>query len=110
MGGTIRRVAYDGETADLVADYFETTARLAPYTLPGATVHQITVPGKDGRPSVLVTLWPSLRRVDAVSAGATVVVGGIVAVEFVPGVEVTFRKDGGGYLILTLGGKVIVRA
>jgi hypothetical protein len=110
MAGTIRRVAYDGETADLVADFFATTARLAPYTLPGATVHQITVPGKDGRPSVLLTLWPSLRRADAVSAGATVVVGGIVAVEFVPGVEVTFRKEGGGYLIVTLGGKVIVRA
>lgn len=110
MGGAIRRVSYDGETADLVADFFGTTARLAPFTLPGATVHQLTVPGKDGRPSVLLTLWPSLRRADAVSAGATIVVGGIVAVELVPGVEVTFRKDGGGYLIVTFGGKVIVRA
>lgn len=110
MGGVIRRVAYDSESADLVADFFDTQARLAPFTLPGATVHQITAPGKDGRPSVLLTLWPSLRRVDAVSAGATIVVGGIVAVEFVPGVEVTFRKEGGGYLIVALGGKVIVRA
>jgi hypothetical protein len=110
MAGAIRRIPYDGEAAELVALFFAVEARLAPFTLPGASVHQLTIPGRDGRPAVLLTLWPSLKRADAVSAGATIVVSGIVAVELVPEVEATFRKDGGGYLIVALGGKVIVRA
>ena len=86
------------------------THRLADFRLPDADVHQVPVSGKDGELAVTLTLWPSLRRVDARSPALTVVFTGVVSVDLVEGVEVLFRRENGDYLIVAIGGKVMVRA
>ena len=68
------------------------------------------VNGTDGRPSAMVTLWPSLRRVDAVGSGAAVVFTRIAAVQLVDGVEVLFRRETGEYLVIAKGGRIVVRS
>jgi len=82
---------------------------LAPFRLPDGDVWRMAVPGFDGQTAVTLSLWPSIRRVDASSQALTVVMTSITGVELVEGVEVLFRRDG-GYLIVPIGGKVIVRS
>ena len=108
--GRVRTLRYDAQAVDLVAEALEVPVGLAPFRLPGAAVYQLVVPGDRDRPAAMLTLWPSLRRVDAVNGAATVVVTRVLTVTLVAGVEVQFRRDGGEYLIVARGGKVIVRA
>ena len=68
------------------------------------------IPGDSGRPAALVTLWPSLRRVDAIGGGTAVVFTRIASVQLVEGVEALFRRETGEYLIVAKGGRIIVRA
>lgn len=107
--GRIRRVGYDRAGIDLIAEALGATVGLASFRLPGAAVYQILVAGANERPATLLTLWPSIRRVDAVGTGATAVFTGVVAVDLVEGVEVVFRRDGRETLIVAVGGKIIVR-
>jgi hypothetical protein len=109
-GGRIRHVAYDAQSIDLIAETLDVPVRLADFQLPGATVWQLIVPGADGRPATLLTLWPSLRRVDAIGGGATVVFTHVTTVDLVAEVEVQFRRSTREYLIVARGGKIIVRA
>jgi hypothetical protein len=51
-----------------------------------------------------------LRRVDAISPALAVIFTGVVTIDLVEGVEVLFRRENGDYLIVAIGGKVIVRA
>ena len=106
----IRQVPYDRESIDLIADTLGVEARTAPFRLPNAAVYQVLVPGAAGRPAAMLTLWPSLRRVDAVGGAATVVFTDVVAVALVPDVEVQFRRGNRDCLIVARGGKLIVRA
>lgn len=85
-------------------------SRAAPFRLPSGAVHQVTVNDGNGRAAVMLTLWPAIARVDAVAPGVTVVATRVQGVEIVSGVEVLFRRESGEYLIVTLGGKVIVRS
>ena len=109
-GGRIRRVPYDEPNLELIAETLGVPLALAPFRLPGAAVYQVLVPGAGERPAAMLTLWPSLRRVDAIGGQATVVFTRVVAVDLVPDVEVQFRRDGGDLLIVARGGKLIVRA
>lgn len=109
-GRRIRRMPYDAGAVDLVAEALGAEVRLADFRLPGAAVYQLIVAGKGERPAALVTLWPSIQRVDAITGGATVVFTEVATVDLVPGVEVQFRRVGREYLIVARGGKVIVRA
>jgi hypothetical protein len=68
------------------------------------------VPGTDGRASAMLTLWPSIRRVDAIGGGSTIVFTDVVTVDLVAGVEVQFRRGNRDYLIVAIGGRLIVRA
>ncbi|MER3438167.1 MAG: hypothetical protein C4346_11570 [Chloroflexota bacterium] len=106
----VRRVSYDTSAVAMIAETLGLEARPAPFRLPGAEVYQILMPGSHLRPEALVTLWPSIRRVDAISPAMTVVFTRVVAVEIVPEVEVLFRRSSGEYLIVTRSGKIIVRA
>ena len=108
--GKLRTVAFNDATVDTIAEAIEARPSLAPFQLPGAAVYQFTLPGSDGRPSAMVTLWPSLRRVDAIGSGAAVVFTRIASVQLVDGVEVLFRRESGEYLVIAKGGRVIVRA
>jgi len=106
----IRTIPYDQNAVSLIADLLETEVGKADFQLPGATVWQMTVAGSNGRPTAMVTLWPSLRRVDVISGPATVVFTDIETVDLVPDVEVQFRRTRKECLIVARGGKIIVRA
>lgn len=106
----IQHVPFNGQSIDLVAETLGVTARPAPFRLPNATVYQITVPDAEGTPATMLTLWPSIRRIDAISPSATVVFTDVATVDLVEGVEVQFRRVNRDLLIVARGGKVIVRA
>lgn len=106
----IQRLPYDAGAMDRIAETLGLEARPAPFRFPGGDVYQLLVPGTLDRPAALVTLWPSIKRVDVISATATVVFTSIASVDLVPGVEVLFRRGSGEYLIVARGGKVIVRS
>ena len=108
--GRVRRHAFDEEAIDLIAETLAVPVQRAPFQLPGGAVYQLLVPGAGERPAALVTLWPSLRRVDAVAGPATVVFTAVATVDLVSTVEVQFRRDSREYLIIARGGRVIVRA
>lgn len=107
---SIRHLAFDEAAVAAVAETLGVPVDLAPFTLPGGRVYQVVVPGTNGRPTVLVTLWPSLRRVDAIASPATVVFTAVSLVTLVEGIEALFRRENNDYLIVARGGKVIVRA
>jgi hypothetical protein len=106
----IRQVRFDAAAVDLVAETLGVSAGTAPFRLPSGAVYQIVVPDKQGRPAVMLTLWPSIRRVDAIATAATVVFTDVSTVDLVADVEVQFRRSNRDYLIVARGGKVIVRA
>lgn len=106
----IERIAYDAASIERMAETLAVPVERASFRLPSAIVWQLTVPGRDDRPAALLTLWPSIRRVDVIAGPATVVFTEVEIVELVPDVEVQFRRRGCEYLIVARGGKVIVRA
>jgi hypothetical protein len=106
----ITKLAFDQRAVPEIGALLGVESSLAPFNLPGADVHQMTIQRPDAPPTVLLTLWPSLKRVDAVSQSATVVFTNVSSVELVEGVEVIFRRMTGEYLIVTVAGKVIVRS
>lgn len=106
----IRQIPYNAQAIDLIADTLDIPVGLADFRLPGAAVYQLMVPGTDGRASAMLTLWPSIRRVDAIGGGSTIVFTDVVTVDLVAGVEVQFRRTNRDYLIVAIGGRLIVRA
>lgn len=106
----IQQVPYDRQSIDLIARVLDTEARLAPFRLPNAAVYQILVTGAAGRPAAMLTLWPSLHRIDAIGGSATIVFTDVATVDLVEDVEVLFRRTNREYLIVARGGKIIVRS
>lgn len=106
----IERIDYAKDAITRIADLLEIPVERAPFRLPSATVWQLTVPGTQGRPAALLTLWPSIHRLDVIAGPATVVFTDVRSVDLIPGVEAQFRRGDGSYLIVARGGKVIVRA
>ena len=107
---TVTRLDYDHRAVPEVALLLGVEAGLAPFKLAGAEVHRMTVTLAEFPALLVLTLWPSIQRVDAISPQVTVVFTQVDIVELVEGVEVIFRRRSGEYLIVTIGGKVIVRA
>jgi hypothetical protein len=88
-------------------------AHEAAYRVRGAPVYEVRVPCRAlPGASVLVVLWFALRRVDVRlldASGRSVVAltrKDVEAVEIYAGVEVTFRRDGGGFVFVTRDGTV----
>ncbi|MFL5758655.1 MAG: hypothetical protein ACJ789_02895 [Thermomicrobiales bacterium] len=106
----IRQIPFDAQCVDLVAEVLGVSAQTAPFRMPNGAVYQVLVPDKDGRPATMLTIWPSIRRVDAISASSTVVFTDVTTIDLVEDVEVQFRRANRDYLIVARGGKVIVRA
>lgn len=106
----IQARSFDVRVVDDVASCLGVSASVAPFRLPSGAVYQLLVPDKDGRPAVMLTLWPSIHRVDAISTAATVVFTDVQTVDLVGEIEVQFRRGNRDYLIIARGGKVIVRA
>jgi hypothetical protein len=106
----VRTVPFDDSTVDTIADAIDARPGLAPFQLPRAAVYQFTLQGSEGRPSAMMTLWPSLRRVDAIGSGCAVVFTRIASMQLVDGVEVIFRRETGEYLVVAKGGRIVVRS
>lgn len=106
----IQTVDFDVTAVESIAGCLGVSAAVAPFRLPGSEVWQMTVPGTQGRPPVMLTLWPGVGRIDAIAGPATVVFTEIRSVDLVPEVEVQFRRANREVLIVARGGKVIVRA
>jgi len=106
----IQRIPFDQHCVERVAYALGATWNVAPFGVPGGTVYQITVPDKNDRPGVMLTIWPSLKRIDAISSAATIVFTDVVSVDLVGQIEVQFRRTNRDLLIVTHGGKLIVRA
>jgi hypothetical protein len=107
---TIRTLPFNDAAPGDIAALFACPLRPAGFKLRNAPVMQLDVPSASGAAPTTLTFWPSLRRVDAISASAVVVFTNVVTVDLVEGVEALFRRESGEYLIVAIGGKVIVRA
>lgn len=105
-----RSVPFNVEVIDLIAETLGVRPGLASFRLPNAAVYQLVVPGAEARPAAMLTLWPSIRRVDAIGPALTVVFTDVRAVELIDQVEVIFRRGTSEMLIVAIGGKIIVRA
>ncbi len=123
VGSPIHRVGFTLDEIESIAIELGQPLALAPFQVHGESVYRVIVPLLDGAvvrgepvdvdpayagPVTTLTLWPSLRRVDATNPWATVVATGIVAVDLVPGVEAIFRHAGGS-LTVARNGRVMVR-
>ena len=106
----VRSISFDAASVELIAAALRVEVATAPFRLPNATVYQLLVPGENERPAAMVTLWPSIRRVDAIGPQVTAVFTDIIGVDLVEEIEVLFRRRHGEMLIVTRGGKIIVRA
>ena len=109
-GGKMRRIPFDADCAKEVAEAIGGAADLAPFRLPSGAVYQVLVPGKDDRPATMLTLWPTIRRIDAIGSGVAAVFTDIATVDIVGDIEAQFRRSNRDYLIIARGGKVIIRA
>ena len=106
----IETLRFDAAAIPRVADLLGIDVETAPFRLPSSTVWQLTVPGTQGRPVAMVTLWPEINRVDVMAGPAAIVFTDVRTVDLVPGVEVQFRRGSREFLIVAIGGRVIVRA
>jgi hypothetical protein len=82
----------------------------APYRARGEPVYILHLHSQALRASVRLVLWPSLRRVDAYIGdrppACFIVFKEIADLLVLPGVEVIFRRAGGGFLLVTSDGQV----
>lgn len=106
----IQKIPFDQHCVEQVAEALGATWNEAPFRLPGGAVFQVIVPDGSGRPAVMLTIWPPLKRIDAVSSTATIVFTDVVSVDLVGQIEVQFRRSNRDLLIVTRGGKLIARA
>ena len=110
VGSKIRQVAFDDRCAAEVAEALGGSAGLASFRLPSGAVYQVMVPGQDEKPAAMLTIWPAIKRIDAIGPSLTVVFTDVATVDIVGEIEVQFRRSNRDLLIVTRGGKIIVRA
>lgn len=106
----IRKLPLNEAVIPEIAALLGGSPRIADFKLRDETVIQLDVPSDCDRAPTVLTFWPSLRRVDAMAEGIVAIFTDVVAVDLVEGVEVLFRRQSGEYLIVAIGGKVIVRS
>lgn len=107
---SIRTLTFDESAIAEIAALLGGEPAPASFRLPDARVLQLDVPSNGDRSPTKLTFWPSLRRVDAMADGLVVVFTAVTTVDLVEGVEALFRRQSGEYLIVAIGGKVIVRS
>ena len=110
VGGKIRRIPFDDHCAAEVAEALGGSAGLASFRLPSGAVFQVIVPGQDEKPAAMLTIWPAIKRIDAIGPSLTVVFTDVATVDVVGEIEVQFRRSNRDLLIVVRGGKIIVRA
>ena len=114
-------MTFDEAAVDAVAELLGAEARKAPFEVPklppgregqpptakAEPVFQMTMQSEELRQPLLLTLWPSLGRVDVRLGRSYWVLRGITSVELYPGVEVLFRRDDPqAFLFVSVKGRV----
>ena len=118
-------MTFDETTVDAIAGLLGAEARRAPFDVPklppgregqpptekAEPVYQMTVPSHELGQPLLLTLWPSLGRVDVRLGKSYWALRGITSVELSPGVEVLFRReDPPAFLFVSVKGRVALVA
>ena len=117
-------MTFDEASVEAIAGLFGVEARKAPFEVPKlppgtegqpptekAPVYQMTVPSAELGQPLLVTLWPSLARVDVRLGKSYWALRGITSLELYPGVEVLFRRENPpGMLFVSVAGRVALVA
>lgn len=101
---------FDEHAVEPIAAALGAVVTRAPFQIPGSTVYQMTIENALGLPATMLTLWPAIGRIDAISPSSTIVFTEVRTVDLVGTVEVQFRRANRELLIIARGGKVIVRA
>jgi hypothetical protein len=98
---------YDEAVIPQVAELLGASVSERPLAVQGGRVFELRLRNRALGLEVLLTLWPSLRRVDARVGDVLAIIKGISRVTLEPGVEAVFWKEPGpGYLLVTITGKV----
>lgn len=118
-------MTFDEATVDAIAGLLGAEARRASFDVPklppgregqpptekAEPVYQMTVPSQELGQPLLLTLWPSLGRVDVRVGKSYWALRGITSVELYPGVEVLFRReDPPAFLFVSVKGRVALVA
>lgn len=106
----IVRIPFDDHAVEAIASALGVPATAAPFRLPGCAVYQLTIENVSGLPATVLTLWPGIQRVDAISPSSAIVFTDVRKVDLVGTVEVQFRRVNQEMLIVARMGKLIVRA
>jgi hypothetical protein len=117
-------VTFDEAAVHAIAELLGAEARKAPFEVPKlppgreasavkpGPVFQMSVrPDQSGGEPLLLTLWPSLGRVDVRLGRSYWALREITSVEIYPGVEVLFRRDDpSAFLFVSVKGRVALVA
>jgi hypothetical protein len=91
---------------DEIAAALDASAELAEFQVNGAAVHRLRV-SPTGKPTVVLTLWPSLARADVLVGDCCAIFKGIDRVLLFPGQEAIFQRDRPrGFLLVSREGRV----
>jgi hypothetical protein len=114
----------DPGAVEAIGELLGATVRQAPFGVPRATpgrpprsegprepVYQLTMPSEGGEGTLLITLWPTLARVDVRLGNHYWVLRDVDVVDLYPGVEVLFRRNQPpAYLFVSVKGRVALVA
>ncbi len=104
------RLEFTAATVSRVAVELGASCEQAPYSAQGESAYILHLYSRALNTNVRAVLWPSLRRADVHVGGnppgCFVVFKDITDVLILRGVEVVFRRAGGGFLLLTVDGQV----
>jgi hypothetical protein len=118
-------VTFDEDAVHAVAELLGAEARKAPFEVPKlppglegqpatdkpGPVFQMSVRSQEMDGPLLLTLWPSLGRVDVRLGRSYWALREITSVEIYPGVEVLFRRDDpSAFLFVSVKGRVALVA
>ena len=118
-------MTFDEASIEAIAQLLGAESRKAPFEVPklplgvegqpatdkAEPVYQMTMNSEElGRP-MLLTLWPSLGRVDVRLGRSYWALKGVTSVELYPGVEVLFRRDDPqAFLFVSVKGRIALVA
>ena len=98
-------MTFDESSLAAIAAELDITFAVEPYAVRGARVYGSTMRSRDGG-SLRIILWPSIGRIDIRVGMLAITLKDVKRVDIYPGVEVTFRRKGGGFLFVTRSGQV----
>ena len=110
MPSTLERLEFTAAAVPRVAAELGATCEPAPYSAQGEPAYILHLHSRALATGVRAVLWPSLRRADVYIGenppACFLVFKDIADLLILRGVEVLFRRCGGGFLLITVDGQV----